>query len=220
MAGSILPGTFVMPVYRNPDDLQSIVDEVAEARGVTAYPINTGLVEDGTDLGAGAYNTLEKPRVAVAAGQSGGSFGEVWNFFDQGYPFFEYTNIDASRLGQTDLEDYNVLIFGGNLGSTLNEAGVESLRAWIQGGGTVITYGGGVQFMGPDGAALTNTTSWRSSDSEEEEDEDLPAVEARQNAGGTGAGVHGESGAGWVCTRSCWIRTIGWRSGCRRRWLS
>jgi len=175
------PGTFVMPVYRNPDNLQSIVDEVAEARGVTAYPINTGLVEDGTDLGAGVYNTLEKPRVAVVAGQAGGSFGEVWNFFDQGYPFFEYTNIDASRLGRADLEDYNVLIFGGNLGSTLNDAGVASLQAWIQGGGTVITYGGGVQFLGPDGSGMTNVTTLARDDSDdEEEDEDLPAVESRQ----------------------------------------
>ena len=48
-----LIGTFLIPVYRNPDNLHQIIDEVAERRGVTGYPINTGLVEDGDDLGAG-----------------------------------------------------------------------------------------------------------------------------------------------------------------------
>ena len=67
-------GTFLIPVYRNPDNLHQLIDEVAERRGVTAYPINTGLVEDGDDLGAGSYRPLKKPKIAVAAGEAGGWF--------------------------------------------------------------------------------------------------------------------------------------------------
>ena len=138
-------GSFLVPVYRNPPDLQSLVDEAAQAAGVAAYPIQTGLVDEGDDLGAGSYRTLKKPRIAVAAGEAAGSgFGEVWHFFDQAYPMFDYTNIDASRLGRVDLSDYDVLILsGGNLRGAFGENGIDDLRNWLRDGGTVIGVGGG-----------------------------------------------------------------------------
>lgn len=135
-------GTFVIPLYRNPEDLQEIIAEIVAEHGVTAYPLNTGLVEEGTDLGAGLYRRLQKPRVAVLAGQSaGGSFGQSWHFFDQRYPWFDYTNIDASRLGRTDLSDYNVLILSGSL----DEQETEAVRTWLQGGGVLLAWGGGAR---------------------------------------------------------------------------
>jgi hypothetical protein len=168
-------------VYRNPDNLQQMVDRAAEGRGVGAYPINTGLVEEGDDLGAGSYRDLKKPKIAVAAGQAAGGFGETWNFFDQGYPFFDYSNIDASRLAGMDLSKYDVLVISGsNLAGTLGERGVENLRSWMQAGGTVIAWEGGAQFMGSEGSELTSATTRVGGDDEEEEDEDLPAVEARK----------------------------------------
>ncbi|MBT8396694.1 MAG: hypothetical protein KJN92_07000, partial [Gemmatimonadetes bacterium] len=174
-------GSFLVPVYRNPDDLHQIIQEVVERGGVTAYPINTGLVEEGDDLGAGSYRALKKPKIAVAAGQAAGGFGETWNFFDQGYPMFDYTNIDASRLGNMDLSKYDVLfISGANLGGTLGERGIESLRSWMQGGGTVIAWEGGAQFMGQEGSELTSATTRVGGDEDEEGEEDQPAVEARQ----------------------------------------
>jgi len=175
-------GSFLIPVYRNLDNLQQIIDEVAERNGVTAYPIHTGLVEEGEDLGAGSYRALKKPKIAVAAGQAAGGFGEVWNFFDQGYPYFDYTNVDASRLGAMDLSDYDVLMVGGaNLAGALGEPGVENLRSWMQAGGLVIAWEGGAQFMGQEGSELTGaTTRVGGEDDEEEEEEDLPAVEARK----------------------------------------
>ncbi len=174
-------GSFLIPVYRNPDNLHQIVQGVAERGGVTAYAINTGLVEDGDDLGAGSYRTLRKPKIAVAAGQAAGGFGETWNFFDQGYPIFDYTNIDASRLGNTDLSKYDVLFVGGaNLAGTLGDRGIENLRRWMQGGGNVIAWEGGAQFMGQEGSELTSATTRVGGNDREEEEEEQPAVEARR----------------------------------------
>jgi len=175
-------GSFLMPVYRNPDNLQQIVNQVAERTGVFAYPIQTGLVEEGDDLGAGSYRKLKKPKIAVAAGQSaGGGFGEVWNFFDQGYPLFDYTNVDASRLGGMDLSDYDVLVLpGGNFQTVLGDRGTENLRGWLQGGGLVIAFDGGAQFLTQEGSELTSATTRVGGDDEEEAEEDLPAVEARK----------------------------------------
>jgi hypothetical protein len=175
-------GSFVMPVYRNPENLRQLVDQAAERAGVSAYPVNTGLVEEGDDLGAGSYRTLKKPKIAVAAGQSAGGFGETWNFFDQGYPFFDYTNVDASRLGGMDLSKYDILVIGGaNLQGALGERGVQALTAWIQGGGTVIAWEGGAQFLSQEGSEITNvTTRVEGGTDEEGEDEDEPAVDARR----------------------------------------
>ncbi|MCJ7629488.1 MAG: hypothetical protein MUO50_14025 [Longimicrobiales bacterium] len=175
-------GSFLIPVYRNPENLNQTVDEVAGANGVRAYPINTGLVEEGDDLGAGSYRQLKKPRIAIAAGEAAGSgFGEVWNFFDQGYPFFDYANVDASRLGSMDLSDYDVLILpGGNFGSVFNEQGVERLRGWMQGGGMVIGFEGGAQFLTQQGSKLTSVTDGAPEDEEDEKDKDESAVEARK----------------------------------------
>jgi hypothetical protein len=175
------PGSFLIPVYRNPDDLHRLVDESAETFGATAYPINTGLVEEGDDLGAGSYRALKKPKIAVAAGQAAGGFGETWNFFDQAYPYFDYSNVDASRLAGLDLSKYDVLfISGANLGNTLGEGGVENLRAWMQAGGVVVAWEGGAQFMGQQGSELTTVTTRVEDEGEDEEDEDQPAVEARK----------------------------------------
>ena len=176
-------GSFVIPLYRNPENLHEIVGEVAAGRGVRVYPINTGLAEEGKDLGASVYRKLKKPRIAVAAGQAaGGGFGEVWNFFDQGYPFFDFTNVDASRLGRLDLEEYDVLILaGGSYASTLGEQGVARLRSWIQGGGVVIGFDAGAQFLSQEGSSLTGVSSrGESSSSEDQDDADQPAVEARR----------------------------------------
>jgi len=174
-------GSFVIPVHRNPDGLQGIMEKVIEGSGVTAYAVHTGMVQEGDDLGAGSYRALSKPRIAVAAGEQAGSgFGEVWNFFDQAYPWFDYTNVDASRLGRMDLSDYDVLILsGGNLRGVFGEAGVENLRRWMEAGGTVIGVDGGAQFLGREGSEITSVTT-RFEEEEEEEDPDLPAVEARK----------------------------------------
>jgi len=175
-------GTFVIPVYRNPSDLAALVQVAAEGAGVTAFAIQTGLVEEGDDLGATSYRELEKPKIAVAAGSDAGSgFGEVWNFFDQGYPYFDYTNIDAARLARTDLSDYNVLVLGGgNLRSVLGDAGVEALKAWVEAGGVVIGVEGSAQFLTQEGSGITSVTARAGGDEEAEKDEDQPAVDARK----------------------------------------
>lgn len=175
-------GSFVIPVYRNPEDLHAIVDGVARERGLKAYPLDTGLVEEGIDLGAGAVRRLKKPRIAVAAGRSAGSsFGEVWNFFDQRFPYFDYTNVDASRLGRIDLEKYDVLILpSASYGDLFGEEGIARLRRWLQAGGVVIGFDGGAQFLSRDGAKLTSISTQSEQRSDKEEEKDQPAVEARQ----------------------------------------
>ncbi len=179
-------GTFVIPLYRNPDDIHHIVEEVAAGHGVTAYPINTGLVEEGTDLGGGAYSLMRKPRVAVAAGSSvGNSFGEAWHLFDQRFPHFDYTNVDADRLGRLDLNDYDVLILpsggrGGGYQDIFGEQGLAGLRSWLQGGGVLIGFDGSAQFVTQEVSQQAGDTARGERRPREERNQDEPAVVARR----------------------------------------
>lgn len=180
-------GTFIIPLYRNPGDIHRILEEVAGSHGVTVYPINTGLVEEGTDLGGGAYRLMKKPRIVVAAGSSisSGSFGEVWHFLDQRFPYFDYTNVDAARLGRIDLDDYDVLVLpsdgsGRGYQGIFGEEGLAQLRSWLQGGGVLIGLEGGALFATKEVSELTGVTTGGGGRSREEIDEDAPAVEARR----------------------------------------
>ncbi len=155
---SYAPGTFILPNYRNPDDLVQIIAGVTEEWEVTAWPIETGLVEEGDDLGAGSYNQLRRPRIAVAAG--GGGFGEAWHFFDRHYPWFDVTHIEADRLGRTDLDAYDVLVLpGGSYAGSLGESGVAALRSWLQGGGVLIAWDAAARFASQEGSQLTSVST-------------------------------------------------------------
>jgi hypothetical protein len=155
------PGSFVLPLWRNPDNLTQLLDRAVRHRGVTAYPLATGLVEQGQDLGTGGYRELRAPRIAIAAGPSAGGFGEVWHFFEERFPFFDYTNIDADRLSGVDLSRYDVLFLpgGGNYSRVFGEAGTTRLREWIQQGGVVIGFEGGAQFLTQEGSRITGVST-------------------------------------------------------------
>ncbi len=182
-------GTFLVPIFRNPDDVHDRVARVVRERGVVAYALQSGLVASGDDLGSGSYRYMRRPRIAVAGGQSGsaGAFGEVWHFLDERFPYFDYTIVEADRLGGLDLSGYDVLILPGGSGrgyqSDLGERGVAGLRAWLSGGGTLIGFEGGAEFATQDVSGLTSvTTAGGGRDrgrGEEGGSSDQPAVEQR-----------------------------------------
>jgi hypothetical protein len=157
-------GTFLLPRYRNPEDLYDRLEGVMKAHGVTAYAVSSGLVEEGDDLGWSSYTRLEKPRIAVAGGFGLSSFGEVWFFLDQRYPCFDYTIVDVERLGSLDLEDYNVLILpsdgnGRRYTTWFGEAGLARLQTWLRAGGVIIGFEGGATFTTQGVAGLTSVTT-------------------------------------------------------------
>jgi hypothetical protein len=172
-------GSFVVPRFRNPDDLYRRLERVTAEWGVSAYAVPSGLVTEGDDLGWGGYSTMQKPQIAVAGGFSLSSFGEVWHFLDQRFPYFDYTIVDAERLGGLDLSEYNVLILpsdgsGRRYTGWFGEAGLDALREWLRGGGVLIGFEGGATFATQSGAGLTSVTT--------------------QSAGGGGGGRRGMGG--------------------------
>jgi hypothetical protein len=103
-------------------------------------------VDDGVNFGSGQVVFLEKPKIALAYNTPTSSTSVGWTRFlierAYGYPV---TIVHTDQLGNADLSKYNVLILPEAFGSydrALGEGGAGAIKAWVQNGGTLITYGG------------------------------------------------------------------------------
>jgi hypothetical protein len=121
--------------------------------GVQLHPVNTGMVEQGTDFGSYSVRSLKAPRVALLSGEgiSNNAVGEVWHFFEQvlDYPV---TLINSGDFGKTDWSRFDVLVMvNGDYSFLSNKARAEDLHSWIQRGGRLIALEGAMaQLAGLD----------------------------------------------------------------------
>jgi len=82
--------------------LPAVIQEAARRAGVQCFPITSGLVDKGYDLGSNRIHMIHPPRVAVFAGDgvSSAGAGEVWYFFEQevDYPVTLINSTSADQL--------------------------------------------------------------------------------------------------------------------------
>ena len=92
------------------DKFDKLVTDAANMTQVIVNPVFTGLAEKGIDLGSNNARLNNPPKIALVGGDgtSTGSFGELWFFFEKELEY-PVTIIDASRLPNTDLGEYDVL---------------------------------------------------------------------------------------------------------------
>lgn len=121
------------------------------------YASETGFVEEGSDFGSNTVQFLERPTIAVVAGEHTSSLqlGEVWHFFDQQLQY-PATLINGDDLGRMPWEDYDVLVLpDGNYSDVLYSSTMDELTRWIQRGGRAIAIGrAAAHLSGQDGFNL------------------------------------------------------------------
>ncbi|MEO0585283.1 MAG: M14 metallopeptidase family protein [Bacteroidota bacterium] len=102
---------------------------------VVRYPVYTGFVEEGKDLGSNSYELIKAPRIAIVGGEdvSANSMGECWYYMEQAlhYPI---SVIPGRYLDRAKLSEYDVLI----LPSGSYQASKGTIGRFLQGGGKVI----------------------------------------------------------------------------------
>ncbi len=155
-------GALILRAEGNRPDLAAIVDEVAVRYGVAFHPAGTSRAEDGPDLGGPQYPVLVEPRVGVLTGMpvSPSEYGYVWHLLDQEVDL-RFSSLDVGRFRRTDLSRYNVLVFPEIYGGAamyrqlLGMGGMESLKSWIEAGGTAIGLGGGARLLADPETDLT-----------------------------------------------------------------
>ncbi len=137
-------GTTFFPQGRN-DGLEGRLEEAGLGGLVT--PIATGLVEGGPDLGTNDRATLRLPRVLLVGGEGTAStgFGAHWHFLETVLDLpFEVVNL--GDLGGLNLSEWDVILLPpGNPTGPLGEGGLDRLRSWIRGGGTLVASGSSAQ---------------------------------------------------------------------------
>ncbi len=135
-------GSIAIPVATqnvSADELHAAVTSAARAGNVRIRSAVSAMSAAGIDLGSRNFRPVRAPRVLIPMGDGLSSYeaGQLWHLLDQriGMPV---TKVDVTDVGRVDWADYDVLVLvSGNL-SFFNESRLETLKAWIRSGGTLI----------------------------------------------------------------------------------
>ncbi len=138
----------------------SMVSQLCNKYAVTLYPINSGMVDKGYDMGSSHVRQLKAPMVALLTGRSVSSnaAGEVWYFFEQelNYPL---TLINAEDFKSIN-KNIDVLILPNGYYEFLSDKeNAKLFEQWIRNGGRVVALESAVsQLAKQDWGALKSKT--------------------------------------------------------------
>lgn len=159
------PGSIILFTRFNPPSLHDDIQTYAMKHDVNVYATDTGLSEDGIDLGSIHVRPIKKPQIGIATDRPviPGEYGELWYLFDEVYNI-PFTPLRTEQIAGADLSRYNVIILpsdgdGQGYRNTIDSTTVNSIRQWIQQGGILITIGGASQFATKDASGLTTVTT-------------------------------------------------------------
>lgn len=187
-------GTFVVRSSRNPATLHDSLQAIALRHGVLVHAVNSAMTEESQfGIGDGSVTSLETPRIAVMGdeGVSQTSFGALWWTLEERYGI-PFTHLGWNRLG--DLSRFNVIIIpdasSGALTGRLGKG--EALRAWVQAGGTLITFGDASQWAAREDVNLTSAR--RSTTTGAKADSVSKSTSAAAAASGSGSSASTDDG--------------------------
>ncbi len=140
-------GTILIPIQnqnRNVNSLYNTLQDIAKESHITMDGLYTGLTE-GIDLGSSQFRALSLPKVAMIVGDGIRSYdaGEIWHLFDQRFGM-QLTKLDTRDLSYADLSRYNTIILPSG---SLEKSETESIKKWIEDGGTLIAYRSALQWL-------------------------------------------------------------------------
>ncbi|WP_127124622.1 M14 metallopeptidase family protein [Pseudoflavitalea rhizosphaerae] len=119
--------------------LTEIINEASRKAGQIYYPIGSGFVEKGFDLGSDRVRMLKAPRVVLLAGDGISSLGmgEIWHYFDEviGYPL---NVVWINNLNKEVLKETDVLILPDGGYNSFGKSTHEMLKEWVSGGGRLV----------------------------------------------------------------------------------
>ncbi len=146
------PGTVLIPVVsrdgKGPgrDSLQALIQKLAQTYHVRFYAVETGLTEEGPDLGTREYGrVLEQPRIALLTGAGTRAYnaGEVWHLLSERM-HIPVSLLDVANVAWADLSRYNRLVLAGGSYASLP---AEKIKNWVQQGGVLIALTSAVDWV-------------------------------------------------------------------------
>ncbi|ALO47470.1 M14 metallopeptidase family protein [Pseudohongiella spirulinae] len=120
------------------ETIRELMQQASQDDGLSVYVLNSGLSQQGIDLGSRSHANLRKPEIAIVVGEGvrASEVGEAWHALDQKFAM-PVSLLTIPRLRQADLHRYNVLVMASG-----NYSGVDAaaIKSWVQDGGTLIVY--------------------------------------------------------------------------------
>jgi hypothetical protein len=155
-------GTLVVRVSRNPETLHERIAQLARETGVEVFAVNSGFAESGdTVVGSEAVVSLRRPKIIVVADEAVSQTGYGWMWWTFDRYGVDFTPMTISNLKRANLDEYNVIIMpdgsAGGYSGSLGKTGIDTLRAWVQRGGTLVCIKGAAVFAALKDVNLTSS---------------------------------------------------------------
>ena len=146
-------GSIIVPLVQrddnsnvSKDDVHEIIRKIAVEEFIDIYAVNTGLSNDGPDLG-GLHAVINLPKVAILAGKGSSAYsvGQVWHLLNEKM-HIPVSLINSNNVNRTLLDNYNVLIMTDGNYSQIDSSNVKSIKSWINRGGCFISTASGTEW--------------------------------------------------------------------------
>jgi hypothetical protein len=182
--GTILVSLGIQDVEQ--DVVHGIIDEIVENDAVNVHSVQTGLSQEGIDLGSPSFEMLEKPEIAVIGGRgtSASEAGEIWHLFDRRMQV-PVTILEKNRIPNADLTRYNVIVMGSGNYSDLSDSTTEKIKDWVHDGGTLIAMRNAIRWTRDNGLSEIEYISGENSETEPKRYADLSGLRGAQLIGGS-----------------------------------
>lgn len=180
-------GSLIFKTSQNRAELPQTLARLARETGADVFATDTGWVDDGANFGSRSVVPVRKPVVALAWGAptDGPAAGATRFLLERqyGYPV---TLVRTAQLRSADLSRINVLILppGNRYVDTLRESGIDHLKEWVAGGGTLIALGDAMDFVSDGKVNLLDVTREDAAKDADNDDkpERVPATEIKNDA--------------------------------------
>jgi Zinc carboxypeptidase len=140
-AGSLLLPSAPQPLA--PDSLMELMNNLQSTIPISG--VSNGLTSNGPDLGSDNFRTVRLPKILLLTGDGvrPEDAGEIWHLFDIRYQM-PVTHLNLSRLSNTTLSKYNVLLLAD---ASPSSSSVEKIKEFVRGGGTLIATGASLRWL-------------------------------------------------------------------------
>jgi hypothetical protein len=174
-------GTIVVLKGNNKNDVDAALERIGRDETVAFVPVETGWI-GGTAFGSERIHFIKDPKIALVGGNGtdSTSYGMLWHTLDVDTPI-PHTTISMDALRNTDFGHYRVLVFpsGGAYHDRLGKGGVEKLKAWINGGGTLVAIRSAAGFLRDKDVEISKAKLWEPP--KKKDDDKNPPAEERYN---------------------------------------
>jgi len=147
---------------RKESKLDNIITELADKFQVKLIPVNSGLVDNGKDIGSDYSPLLKKTSVGLLCGEGTSSMavGELWYFFERELEY-PVSLINTSRAENVDLSDFDVLLLASGNYTKLKDTIVDYTKR----GGRVVAFEDAISiFAAEKSTSLFKATETRTSE--------------------------------------------------------